>query len=177
MKSHKLLIVAFIMLLAGMLISGLTLFYLVQNKDNISFRLQSFEDKISHLNPINGKNATDEQVKKAVEDYCEWHNNCSGLQGDVGPIGPQGPIGAQGIMGSMGLQGPQGLTGEQGPKGDTGETGPQGEPGENGPESERRCVVVDQTTRRIEWRNVGYDVWQIEYYLSVGQKCPQEVSE
>lgn len=48
-----------------------------------------------------GRNASDAQVLKAVQDYCDSHNQC------VGPTGPQGVAGKT-------VVGPRGLTGANG---------------------------------------------------------------
>ena len=178
MKSGRLLIVAIVFMVLGFIISGFTLIFLIYKQDDASWRLQGFEQKISSINPINGKDATDEQVQNALTLYCSFRNNCTGPQGPLGPQGQTGETGQpgnRGLQGAMGLQGPIGQPGPQGEKGDTGATGPQGEPGADGREMERRCVVVDPSTRRIEFRYVGDDTWQIEYYLSPGQLCPSEV--
>ena len=127
-------------MIIGLILSGVTLFLLITNQENISLKLQDFQNHISSLSPLNGKNATDEQVYKAVEEYCFYHNDCAGIRGDTGLRGQQGPIGMQGDEGDLGLRGPQG---EQGPIGQTGPQGLQGEqgtPGADGRETERRCI-------------------------------------
>lgn len=173
MKSHRLIIFAILMVLFGIALSAFTLFYLVRNQENVSLRLDSFKDEISQIVPIQGENATDEQVAQAVYEYCQ-ENGCIGPQGSIGPTGPEGDTGPRGFQGQDGLsiQGPTGVQGEQGP---VGPEGPQGEQGPSGRKVERRCVVLDQTTRRIEWRLQGDEDWQVEYYLSPGQRCPEEV--
>lgn len=176
MKHNKLLtIIAFILLLIGVLTSVFTFAYLIQNQENVSLRLDSFQNDISKINPLDGKDASDEQVREAVKQYCLEHNNCIGNSGNTGPQGPIGQMGLQGALGLTGERGPPGAQGPQGTQGPEGSQGIQGEPGANGREIEKQCVVVNSTKRRIEWRLVGDNFWQVEYFLSPGQLCPQEV--
>lgn len=176
MKHNKLLtIIAFILLLIGVLTSVFTFAYLIQNQENVSLRLDSFQNDISKINPLDGKDASDEQVREAIKQYCEERNNCIGSSGDTGPQGLIGQTGLQGLLGSRGERGPPGSQGPQGSQGPEGIQGPQGEPGANGREIEKQCVVVSPTKRRIEWRLTGDGGWQVEYFLSPGQLCPQEV--
>lgn len=97
-------------------------------------------------------------------------------------VGPQGPQGYQGIQGSLGPQGPTGnnglngisIQGAQGPAGEAGTQGIQGEqgtPGADGRELERRC---NSKKNRMEWRLTGEEVWQVEFILPEGAKCPGE---
>lgn len=67
---------------------------------------------------------------------------CPGMVGPRGAVGPMEPRGPQGVMGdtgpkgdpvSIGLQGVQGNPGPIGPKGDRGPVGSKGDPGPSGP--------------------------------------------
>lgn len=51
---------------------------------------------------VAGKNATDAQVREAVNNYCDTHNQCRGV---AGPTGASGPVGATGGKGATGATG------------------------------------------------------------------------
>jgi hypothetical protein len=157
MKSKASIILAILVFL-GMAISAYTLYYMINNQENISLRLDQGLNDIFKQKPLDGKNATNEQIAMAVADYCTRNNYCTGSQG------PEGKT----IVGPRGDQGETG-TGVTGPKGEQGDMGPQGR------SLEERCVVVNSTKRRIEQKYTDSETWQVKYYLSPGQLCPEEV--
>lgn len=169
---------AWIVMLLSIATSAFMVWFLVTRDNSVALRLNSFEQTISNIKPINGKDVTIDQVAEAVGKYCEQRNNCSGLHGSdgqsllgpQGPVGPLGPMGLEGIPG-LSIQGPPGETGAEGPPGPA---GPDGTPGAAGRTLEQRCLVVNPTTRRIEQKYTDAEDWDALYYLSPGQTCPQE---
>lgn len=173
MKSLNQNSVAWIVMVLSIISSIFMIWFLLHTDKSVALRLESFEQTIANIKPINGKDVTLEQVAEAVGRYCEQRNNCSGLHGAdsnvPGPMGLQGPPGLDGMT----IQGPPGFNGTQGAEG---LQGIQGEPGVPGRTLEQRCVVVDENTRRIEQKYTDAEDWQALYYLSKGQTCPQETA-
>ena len=71
-----------------------------------------------------GQNATDSQVQRAVDIYCDLRLACEGPQGPPGIVGAPGTDGKDSTM-----PGPQG---DQGPQGPPGTDGAPGKDGSNG---------------------------------------------
>ena len=170
---NKLQLAITILMVIGLAIGIFALAYLIKNQDNLSLKVDTFESTLSKLNPINGKDATDEQILNGIALYCKQHNDCTGKDG-------KSPIKGIDYNDGMSIKGDKGdsIKGDKGDsiKGDAGaDSTVPGSAGTPGPGTERRCVVVSPSSRRIEWRNEGDDGWQLEYYLSPGQLCPQEV--
>lgn len=164
--------IAWIVMLLSIVMSLIMIWFLITTDKSVALKLENFEKTVSNIKPINGKDVTLEQVAEAVGRYCEQRNNCSGLHGEngqsiQGPPGAMGPMGLEGIPG-MSIQGSQGETGPEGPQ------GPPGVAGTNGRTLEQRCVVVDSKTRRIEQKYTDAEDWDVLYYLSKGQTCPEE---
>lgn len=71
-----------------------------------------------------GENATDAQVRSAVETYCDLRTYCEGPAGATGPASTvPGPTGQNGSDGQQGATGPQGDIGPTGPAGTAGADG------------------------------------------------------
>lgn len=173
-RQHRLLVAMGIMMVLSIILSGFSLWYLFNNREAISSNLeQRLAQQIASYRPKDGQDATDAQVYKAIQQFCDL-NNCIGIAGPQGATGPKGDTGAQGQQGIQGIQGAIGAQGIQGPQG---EPGPQGEQGADGRTLEQRCVVVSQVKRRIEQRYTDTETWEILYYLAPGQRCAGEVDE
>ena len=170
MKYKTLIVLALLMMVIGIAVSSYTLWYFIKNKDTLSLNLEQKIGQISSVKPINGKDASDEQVYFAIVRYCQ-QNDCTGARGFVGPLGPQGPMGLPGVS-VVGPKGDMGVTGPQGPVGPQGIEGPQGVTRT----LEQRCVVINNK-RRIEQKYTDSEAWEVLYYLSPGQRCPEEVKD
>ncbi len=163
MKKQRFL-TGFALVLATLILflTGYTLLYLITNSKDVEDRLRKqIQVEIAGI-----------QVPLSITPK-------DGKDGDS-IIGPRGEMGANGLQGIQGVQGPQGIQGIQGEgtsgqDGSPGAQGIRGEPGVSGRTLEQRCTVVDKTTRRIEQKYTDVDQWEVLYYLSPGQRCPQEV--
>jgi hypothetical protein len=170
MKKQKFLTtLALVMAILILFLTGYTLLYIITNSQDVEERLRKqIQVEIAGIkvpvtiSPKDGKNG----------------DSIIGEKGDRGEMGLQGGQGVPGVQGPMGPMGPQGLQGERGFDGAQGLQGDQGTPGEQGTSGrtlEQRCVVVNETTRRIEQKYTDAEQWEVLYYLSPGQKCAQEV--
>lgn len=183
MKKEKLLLVTVMLLALAFITSvGILIYYVTHSQDLTANVERSVQQELKKYKIVaDDLSIDDSKVILAIARYCKENNNCRGEQG-LGLRGPQGPQGAQGIMGLQGIPGIQGITGlsgesivgpagKDGADGAPGANGAQGEQGPMGPRTERYC---NEAERRIEWRNVGDEGWQVEYYLAPLQTCPQE---
>lgn len=180
MKQRRLTLLLIILLMIGIAVSLIALWYGLKNKadfNEFNNEFKQLRQELEQYNyPDNDKadvSVNEAEIFVAVGKYCETRDECRGLQGYSGQSiqGPQGPPGIsiqgpQGIQGEIGPIGPQGVQGEQGPQGD------QGIPGRT---LEERCTVTQDTKRRIEQKYTDAELWEVKYYLSPGQLCPQEV--
>lgn len=167
--------IAILVMVFSICFSGFLLWYLVINRDNITLQLQnSLRNELAKYNldsqePLNVDEA---KLAIAVAKYCETRNYCKGKDGYNGSKGDQGIGGLQGLQG---IAGALGLTGPRGEQGEIGPAGPEGQPGSVGRTIEERCRVIDSDRRRIESKYIDVENWDIKYYLSPGQLCPEEV--
>lgn len=131
---------------------------------------QRTQEKVSNCIKFNGSGESNFMFK-TIQDSTKETDKISALPiGNnktlyVVPVkGDQGPQGEQGPKGDTGQQGQPGVS-IKGDKGDTvtiqgldGKDGAQGEPGSSGREVE---FQYNEAAKRIEWRYVGDDGWQI----------------
>lgn len=172
MKKERLLLVTVILLAMAFIISVSILTYYVTHPNDLSASVQqSVEKELAKYNLSDNKLSVDDsKVILAIAHYCEANDGCTGPQGIAG-ISIQGATGAQGVQGVQGQPGDTGTTGTIGAIGADGQSvvGPAGAQGDPGPKTERQC---DPNLHAIEWRNVGDESWQVEYYLAPLQICP-----
>lgn len=169
MKKQRLLTsLALILAILILFLTGYTLLYIITNTQQVEERLRR---QISL--DIAGIKVPASVEGEAGEDGISIKGD-KGDTGATGPQGPQGPIGPHGEQGDFGSQGFQGPQGPPGEPGSVGPPGPQGEAGPPGRTTEQRCVVVDVNTRRIEQKYTDSETWEVLYYLSPGQRCPEE---
>lgn len=177
---HSRDLIVWIVLVVSILTSLFTVWFLLSRQNNISLELRSFQQTISNIKPVNGKDVTLEQVAQAVAEYCQQQKNCIGLRGADSTVpGPKGePSKVPGPKGpASNVPGPRGPVGLTGPIGLMGVAGPEGSIGPQGRTMEERCTVVNPEKRRIEWKYTDVETWEPKYYLAPGQLCPQEVEE
>lgn len=176
--------IAWIVMLMSIATSAFMIWFLVTTDKSVALKLDTFEQTLSNIKPVNGKDVTLDQVAEAVGKYCEQRDNCSGLHGldskipgpagspstVPGPIGGNGYTPIKGIDYFDGITPPCYFTESQ----CVGNTGNEGQTGPAGRTLEQRCVVIDPNTRRIEQKYTDAEDWDVLYYLSTGQTCPQE---
>lgn len=143
MKQKKLFLIVLILVIILLGVTGYTLYYLINNRQDIENKLQSqINNQVSQIKVPTGKQGSVGPQGLSIQGA----KGERGLQGEQGPIGKTGP------------QGPQGIQGVQGPQGIQGEKGDQGEPGANGRETEFRC---NPDNDNYEYRYIGDDNWII----------------